>query len=1084
MVKESNTDFNRSGSTSPKSTPHPSEELVAVEPNQTGTPSCVGQTEPTGVIVGANSYQSQAKTIDNVSETNDGGIRLFKVSDYYSVEKFNRLLDKLDKGHFLIKSNFKKSYSLILTKSNSRGVNAERRSSVVSPTKDCNNDSNNNESIQVIAEVTNDKGSAVGMKRGNLIKANSSTGIYHSIGKRPESKRKLSMTHDLNSISATGKQFPSKLADIDGVSIKQAETFNKYNSKSLSLPYCNEGGKDNNNDSDEFCRSEIFDNDSIIPEGRVEFVANDQSEALEEREKSSPNRARGVENNYENIHRYSSNTVSHYSTRQIRRKSNISRSNRRQEGNNSQASLSKEEHGIVSTSSSNSNEARSKSAIPTRFFKRQDYAQPELDFPSDYSEPGCEKRTVCKRGPKLSSDLFRFPFASRKKSEKIPQLKNINLNFPNKTTGFEDQEPSHLMLVAPQWQKSERKYFTRARTQIIKLGQRCKLFGGAKVKRNRHISSYNLDDLIKATHKYEENERTSLNNKTVYKSYKSELDLTKNLTYLDTFLKETFDNEQQEPILRVATQRPARRGHKRAKSCSKTLDQMLMTAATTTTPVLMPQTTNNARTLQNLILLDETWGTGNKKVKSEQVKNNTIPSSTTASSTNKIKLASLIKMENDFNLVSANEDAFDDGRPTIGERSAKSNTTSSSLSSSDYASVYSAPSSSAGGNSSSGNKMQKLKLICTPEETLRCYQQDAVEYSSRRHSKSKVYTGTEANEGTQNLLPPLLDDSSHFSLHAANNPHPNNNPIAIENQDQELYQKDFHNASTLKLSRPTRTGESFRRSFYPDLSSRQQTASIREQRLIHKQQNNHHCHRQRHQRQHQHQRQSPLDVDLTYQEDYLEHYQNTRVAALVGLDTVLSLSCGASSTASDSNGGSSLEYYRNPSYHYTKTVIDNGSFRSNISTNEQHTDGADDDDDDDEDDTDDDDEVDDDDDINDDATVRDVGFFKAGDYCNADNNDDARVKERREITQDIVGSQDGNELGLMAARSRAHSFTNNFNHKDLLTSTRSFSRTSVKLSQAAGGNANPGFFGSYGPHRVIVSKSRKERGELVLEYEC
>ncbi|KAL1376815.1 hypothetical protein pipiens_000623, partial [Culex pipiens pipiens] len=296
----------------------------------------------------------------------------------------------------------------------------------------------------------------------------------------------------------------------------------------------------------------------MVPESRPEFVVNDlRGDAAIEVGIGKQIRAKKMENNYENIRPFSSSTLSHYSRKHIRRKSNISYRNCHQEDNNDRAGLPKEEHGIVSTSSSNSNtDARSKSAIPTRFFKRQDYAQPELDFPSDYSESGGEARQPAgskKRTPKLGTDLFHFSFSSRKKPEKVPQLKNINLNFPNKTTHFEEQQSSRpqpqFVLATAQCNKQERRYLSKAKTQILKLGQKCRLLGGSgsRDKRNHYISSYNLDDLIKATHKYEENEKSNLSNKIVYKSYKSELDLTKNLTYLDTFLNETFDNEPERP---------------------------------------------------------------------------------------------------------------------------------------------------------------------------------------------------------------------------------------------------------------------------------------------------------------------------------------------------------------------------------------------------------------------------------------------------------------------------------------------------------------------------------------------------------
>ncbi|XP_065093433.1 uncharacterized protein LOC135714094, partial [Ochlerotatus camptorhynchus] len=1073
------------GSTSPKNASNTDRSVPGSD--STSPPSRGDQTEP---IASASSYQSQTKSNDS-NETNGGGIRLFKVSDY-SVEKFNRFLDKLDKNNFLIKTNFKKSYSLILTRSHV----AEQSFAVACTTKDSNNDSNNN---------CND--SVEGKKqKGNLIKANSSTGIYHQLGKSIEqpqeqldSKRKPPVTHDLNSISDTGiQQYPtaeSKQKEIERVNERQrpAEAGNNYKTKSLSLSYCNEGGKDNNNDSDEFCQSEIFDNDSTVPESQLDFVVNDLTGDAEKTADRIQVPARKMENNYENIRPCSSSTLSHCSRKHIRRKSNISYRNYHQEDNNGRMSLSKEEHEI-----SSNNDARNKSAIPTRFFKRQDYAQPELDFPSDYSEPGGEGTTFSKRGPKVNADLFHLPFGTRKKQDKMPQLKNINLNFPNKTTHFDEQnqQPSnkvacqpHLVLHPVQWQKNENKYFSKAKTQILKLGQRCKLLGTTKEKRNHYISSYNLDDLIKATHKYEENEKSNLSNKIVYKSYKSELDLTKNLAYLDTFLNETFDNEPEQEAQKVRKPTRPRHVHKRAKSCSKTLDQMLMTASTTTAPLLMPQP-NNART-QNLILLDDAWSE-HKKVNSEQLKNNTVSSCSRASRTNKTKLASLIKMENDFSTTTvANEqNLFNDARPVMaGEKSGKSNTTSSSLSSSDYASVYSAPSPGAGGNNSSGNKIQNLKLIGTPEETLRCCGErgDFIEYSPKRPSKSR----TEENDSNLDLL--VLDDGSYYSLRANKSHQIHNNSsncsIPIErshNQDPEFYPHEFHNASTLQLPRLSQ------QNLYPDSSSsthRQQRAT-RDPAQFRKQHNNPHHRRHHHnhtqQRQHPrrwHHRQSPLEADLTYQEDYLEHYQSTRAAAAaaaVGFKPVQSKGgSGASSGTIESNCDSSLEYFPNQSYHYGNTIIDNETLRNNISVNERGhvVDNADNDVDDEDDDSNslDDNGVDDDDDDDNDEDADD------GDddgNPNGDNDGDSGGK----IARDVIVSHDYNDR--VAGRSRAHSFTNDFSQKDFLTSSRSFSRgTAVKLSQASG-TVNPSFLSSYGPHRVIVSKSHKQRGELVLEYEC
>ncbi|XP_035781136.1 filaggrin-2-like [Anopheles albimanus] len=290
------------------------------------------------------------------------------------------------------------------------------------------------------------------------------------------------------------------------------------------------------------------------------------------------------------------------------------------------------------------------SAVPTRFFQRQDYARPTAAPTEEYArehlmaatrQDSCRSKTLLSGGsgrkrwlasvgttgghrkpvasqpigmesndgaPSSTGTSFRLvpPFfgtagsGSRRSSERS-MLKNVNLHFPNKTghqqgraseVGLADRSgqlhaasQAYQQLLYPNARPAlatgpgkrtsgERKYFSKAKSQFLKLGQKCRLLTVAGNRSTAatgpgpggNISSYNLDDLIKATAKYEQSESANLSQQQiVYKSYKSELDLTKNLAYLDSFLNEAFEERGSGPM----TAAPVR--HKRAKSCSKSL---------------------------------------------------------------------------------------------------------------------------------------------------------------------------------------------------------------------------------------------------------------------------------------------------------------------------------------------------------------------------------------------------------------------------------------------------------------------------------------------------------------------------------
>lgn len=372
------------------------------------------------------------------------------------------------------------------------------------------------------------------------------------------------------------------------------------------------------------------------------------------------------------------------------------------------------------------------SAIPICSFQRQDYKRPD-EYQPDNTQG---KRLLMKDKKGKSSDLFHLPGFSKhdKLDDNLPSLKNVNLSYPNKTSGA---------LTGHHDKKYFEKIHSKAKNQLIKLGQKCKLFHQSPVKLagghaktaiiktntnhrkkyqyyNEINKSYHLDDFINSTNLLAEPSEQGMieheNNNVAYKTYKSEIDLTRNLTYLDAFLNENFDRE---PASTKLSKSKSHGNHKRAKSCSRNINYVGNVA----------NTSNEQEHEQTMIDYDDlnqcdariNWSQANGRHGDD----NATSSSFEYKSFSKDNKDKRCKKENVPN--------------EQGERSGKSNTTSSSLSSSDYASVYSGPTAT--------TKMDKLgeittvskaKLITTPEESQEYFEKKFTDQSPQRNKKHKI----------------------------------------------------------------------------------------------------------------------------------------------------------------------------------------------------------------------------------------------------------------------------------------------------------------------------------------------------------
>lgn len=355
--------------------------------------------------------------------------------------------------------------------------------------------------------------------------------------------------------------------------------------------------------------------------------------------------------------------------------------------------------------------------IPTCPFQRQDYTKPDDEFQMDYNF--IDKAN--KKSKRDKKDIFGFgvpkgkgavaggvvgsgpaatsvdvaasvcsvaPASSVGHAQKVPHLKKLNISYPNKTQLGDDVQ-----------QKEDKKYFDKTKKSLIKIGQKC----GLRLNRSPE-KRYTLQPSLshRAAKADAKDSRFSESNGYVvqrvqYKSYRSELDLTRNLHHLDAFLNDNFDKINK-PLGSQSIGKVSRRkhhalpyGHKRAKSFSKNTETELSSVEYGTAaeemvgPYAEPFAVQDGCSAGNTVVPVQPRKP--VSIKSRLATDTQYPPG--VSSSDSFSTYNSKPLNRKDNIPLPNKEQSSSGN----DKSAKSNTTSSSLSSSDYASVYS-PSSS------------------------------------------------------------------------------------------------------------------------------------------------------------------------------------------------------------------------------------------------------------------------------------------------------------------------------------------------------------------------------------------------------
>lgn len=407
-----------------------------------------------------------------------------------------------------------------------------------------------------------------------------------------------------------------------------------------------------------------------------------------------------------------------------------------------------------SSSSSSSKNINPMADIPTCPFQRQDYTKPDDEFQTDYN---FIDNKVNKKSKRDKKDIFGFALSKVKLSGSssgndtgtssnllmetpvaiapsivssshhhqqqkghVPYLRKLNISYPNKT---------QLGGGCGTMPKDDRKYFDRTKKSLIRIGQKCGLRLSRPLEKGAlgggpPLQPPSSHRLLTIDSKGDAN--GLLVQRVQYKSYRSELDLTKNLHYLDAFLNENFDrlskSQESHSIGKVSRRKDAVKsyGHKRAKSYTKNLEKDLDDVmhdissgggggSAGSGGTALSSRVSAAHTETSCPSQDGYYtsgGGGKTELSSNILTHKSMPikyrlggeptgnvatmhyphgvSSSDSFSTYNSKLSN-----RKDNVAHHNRDVSSSG----GDKSAKSNTTSSSLSSSDYASVYS-PSSS------------------------------------------------------------------------------------------------------------------------------------------------------------------------------------------------------------------------------------------------------------------------------------------------------------------------------------------------------------------------------------------------------
>jgi hypothetical protein len=240
--------------------------------------------------------------------------------------------------------------------------------------------------------------------------------------------------------------------------------------------------------------------------------------------------------------------------------------------------------------------------------------------------------------------------------------------------------------------------------------------------RSTHLLKSNngaIDDSAALSENHIDEQRNANNienyncNSVIYKSYKSEIDLTRNLTYLDAFLNEHFERES---TTRGESNARQRQHHLRQPHGKR---------------VKAPKNINYSEQQHQAMIndaifdgIDESIDDGRDEGHKQQFYDGNVTSSSfeyTAATKANMKEINGKKARKDVQEII----------------SGKSNTTSSSMSSSDYASVYS------GGSKEGRNSNDaKTKLISTPEESIEYYDTNVI----RQHKQKRLRGGRRSSQ--------------------------------------------------------------------------------------------------------------------------------------------------------------------------------------------------------------------------------------------------------------------------------------------------------------------------------------------------
>lgn len=452
--------------------------------------------------------------------------------------------------------------------------------------------------------------------------------------------------------------------------------------------------------------------------------------------------------------------------------------------------------GAIKTAVNGSNDYRSYQShtiiggIPTCPFKRQDYLKPDDD--DTEIDPNNIDANPTKKTKRERKDLFGFSLHRDKCGGKIvPSIRKFNISYPNKTKNSDDISVKD----------GDKKLFKKS---LIKIGQKCGLrLNKSPEKRlfdhkERTTIEENHCDVVANTSASCTTQSSDAHTKAAYKSYKSEIDLTRNLQYLDAFLNENFDKTSQ-PKGSYSIGKISRRkkyGHKRTKSCSRNMDydnefsnfefDLAENVDTDLIPSSLPKQ-NEISLFQDEDNLKITFpaSTSSSYYYRQRLKQQANVSSSDSFSTynsKQSKIHTKLTKEIIYSMESTNCD-----------KSGKSNTTSSSLSS-DYASVY----------SPSGSSYQPF--IDHRQKTSYDQQQlDSIEkqlqMNATSSSSSSRYEKRSRNNSTDNFLnfdkafPPstsLPHSSNHHSIDHFEITQPDiHDKIKYQYENQLPYHEDY-----------------------------------------------------------------------------------------------------------------------------------------------------------------------------------------------------------------------------------------------------------------------------------------------------